>query len=245
VLCRVIVATHPTGSKKGPVGVTRSGIVYELFFTNLPQQAFTASDVVELYLHRGAFEPALSDEDQEIDPDRWCSHTACGQEAWCIVSQWVWNLRLELGHQLHPDPIRTTEFAPAPSKVEAQQPHTCGYGKPTVAVADQQRAASPGRTLFSSLMAPCVVLPTNHLLPMNDAEKLMAVCASCMEPASAVVVPARFASDANGRAGRRRNHARSACCCIQWSSVLLRSSGRTGAGGIIGGPASISFVTSV
>jgi hypothetical protein len=30
----------------------------------------------KLYLHRGAFEPALSDEDQEIDPDRWCSRSA-------------------------------------------------------------------------------------------------------------------------------------------------------------------------
>jgi hypothetical protein len=45
VLCRVIVATHPAGKKKSPVGVTRAGIVYELFFTNLPQLAFTASDV--------------------------------------------------------------------------------------------------------------------------------------------------------------------------------------------------------
>jgi hypothetical protein len=51
------------------------------------------------------------------------------------VSQWVWNLRLEFGHQLQPDPIRTIEFAPAPSEFEAQQPHTCGYGKPTVVVA--------------------------------------------------------------------------------------------------------------
>jgi hypothetical protein len=134
MLCRVVVATHPTRNKKSPIGVTRSGIVYELFFTNLPQQAFTASDVVEVYLHRGAFEPALSDEDQEINPDRWCSHTACGQETWCIVSQWVWNLRLELGHQLQSDPVRTTEFAPAPSEDEAEPPHTCGYGKPTVAV---------------------------------------------------------------------------------------------------------------
>src|SRR5258708_7922690 len=66
VCCRVIVATHPAGQKKSPVGVTREGIVYELFFTTLPQQAFTACDVVELYLHRGAFEPALSGEDQEI-----------------------------------------------------------------------------------------------------------------------------------------------------------------------------------
>ncbi len=54
VACRVIVATHPAGKKKSPVGVTRAGIVYELLFTTLPPQAFTASDVVELYLHRGA-----------------------------------------------------------------------------------------------------------------------------------------------------------------------------------------------
>jgi hypothetical protein len=96
--CRVVVATHPASKKKSPVGVTREDIVYELFFTNLPQQAFTASDVVELYLHRGAFEPTLSDEDNEQDPDRWCSHAAWGQECWQVVSQWVWNLRLELGH---------------------------------------------------------------------------------------------------------------------------------------------------
>ena len=89
VLCRVVVATHPATKKKSPVGVTRAGIVYELFFTNLPQRGFTACDVVELYLHRGAFEPILSDEDQEIDPDRWCSHSAWGQEAWQLVAQWV------------------------------------------------------------------------------------------------------------------------------------------------------------
>jgi hypothetical protein len=113
VPCRVVVATHPAGKKKSPVGVTRAGVVYELFFTNLPQHAFTASDVVELYLHRGAFEPTLSDEDIEQDPDRWCSHSAWGQECWQTVSQWVWNLRLELGHQLEPTPLRLTEFAPA------------------------------------------------------------------------------------------------------------------------------------
>jgi hypothetical protein len=35
VPCRVVVATHPADSKKSPVGVTRAGVVYELFFTNL------------------------------------------------------------------------------------------------------------------------------------------------------------------------------------------------------------------
>ncbi len=137
VPCRVVVATHPAAKKKSPVGVTRAGVVYELFFTNLPQQAFTASDVVELYLHRGAFEPALADEDNEQDPDRWCSHSAWGQECWQLVSQWVWNLRLELGHQLEPTPLRVTEFAPAippvTEEVAASSAPVAGYGPPATA----------------------------------------------------------------------------------------------------------------
>jgi hypothetical protein len=132
VPCRVVVATHPAGKKKSPIGVTRAGVVYELFFTNLPQQAFTARDVVELYLHRGAFEPVLSDEDQEIDPDRWCSHAAWGQECWQLIAQWVWNLRLELGHQLKSEPLRTTEFAPAIAPVSASPSPSAGYAPPQV-----------------------------------------------------------------------------------------------------------------
>jgi hypothetical protein len=131
--CRVVVATHPKGSKKSRVGLTRAGVVYELFFTQLPQEAFTAADVVELYLHRGAFEPTLADEDQEQDPDRWCSHAPCGQEAWQVISQWVWNLRLELGHQLEPTALRTTEFAPAVSEALEEHAPSAGYGKPSAA----------------------------------------------------------------------------------------------------------------
>jgi hypothetical protein len=134
VRCRVVVATHPEASTKSRIGHTRQGVVYELFFTHLPQDAFTASDVVALYLHRGAFEPLLADEDQEQDPDRWCSHAPAGQEAWQIVSQWVWNLRLELGHMLEPTPMRTTEFAPPVTGTTAEQTPVQGYGKPAVAL---------------------------------------------------------------------------------------------------------------
>jgi hypothetical protein len=141
--CRVVVATHQASKKKSPVGVTRAGVVYELFFTNLPQHAFTARDVIELYLHRGAFEPALSDEDQEIDPDRWCSHSAWGQECWQLVSQWVWNLRLELGHQLHPDPVRITEFAPAlPQQAEHDPTHPASAAAPASGYAPLATATS-------------------------------------------------------------------------------------------------------
>src|SRR6266480_2943365 len=132
--CRVVVATHPANAQKSRVGLTRSGLVYELFFTHLPQDAFTAADVVALYLHRGAFEPTLANEDQEQDPDRWCSHAPAGQEAWQIVSQWVWNLRLELGHVLEPTPLRTTEFAPPVKETTAEQAPVQGYGKPLVAL---------------------------------------------------------------------------------------------------------------
>src|SRR5712691_4363583 len=135
--CRVVIATHPAQETKSRVGVTRAGVVYELFLTALPQSAFTASDVVALYLHRGAFENALADEDQEQDPDRWASHTASGQEAWQLISQWIWNLRLEVGHQLHPDPVRTTEFAPALPSAHQESPAQApvqGYGPAEVAL---------------------------------------------------------------------------------------------------------------
>ncbi|HEY6411489.1 MAG TPA: hypothetical protein VIY29_28865 [Ktedonobacteraceae bacterium] len=34
------------------------------------------------------------------------------QEFWQILSQWMWNLRLELGQHLSPTPMQTTAFAP-------------------------------------------------------------------------------------------------------------------------------------
>ncbi len=140
--CRLVVATHPAGPTKNRIGIERDGLVYELFLTKLPQEAFTASDVVALYLHRGAFETTLSDEDTEQDPDRWCSHAACGQDAWQIVSQWVWNLRLELGHQLEPEPIRTTEFAPALPAAKEHRAPASGYAPAEVALPFKQRRFS-------------------------------------------------------------------------------------------------------
>jgi hypothetical protein len=88
------------------------------------------ADVAGFCLHRGAFEPTLTDEDQEQDPDRWCSHCANGQQAWQIISQWVWNLRLELGHHLQPSPLRTTEFAPANAETSEHPAGTFGYASP-------------------------------------------------------------------------------------------------------------------
>ena len=109
-------------------------MVYELFVCTLPSPAFTASDVLDLYLHRGSFETVLADEDVEQDPDRWCSHTACGQEFWQILCQWVWNLRLELGQKLSPSEQHTTEFAAARAVEPAQTCEIAALSKPTPAV---------------------------------------------------------------------------------------------------------------
>jgi hypothetical protein len=119
---RLIVATRLATSTSPSIGVQRGPLVYELFVTTLPQTAFSAKDVLDLYLHRGSFETVLADEDLEQDPDRWCSYTPCGQEWWQIVNQWIWNLRLELGQHLSPAPMRTTEFAPAIEPEQATEP---------------------------------------------------------------------------------------------------------------------------
>src|SRR5215472_14752359 len=51
------------------------------------ETCFIPKERAERYLHRGAFEPALADEDQEQDSDRWCSHSACVKECLQIVSK--------------------------------------------------------------------------------------------------------------------------------------------------------------
>jgi hypothetical protein len=122
---RLVVAAHGATSSSPAVGVERDGMVYELFVSTLPFPAFTASDVLDLYLHRGSFETVLADEDVEQNADRWYSHTPCGQEFAQILAQWVWNIRLELGQTLSPSELRTTEFAPA-SETELSPPVSPG-----------------------------------------------------------------------------------------------------------------------
>jgi hypothetical protein len=72
---RLVVATHTAIGTPSTVGVERDGTIYELFVSTLPSPAFTASDVLDLYLHRGSFETVLADEDDEQESDRWYSHT--------------------------------------------------------------------------------------------------------------------------------------------------------------------------
>lgn len=128
-LSRVIVARHhaPPPGRPVKVGKRVGAWVYELFLTNLAADGFLVEDLVELYHGRGAFEGVLADEDGLEDPDRWCSYAEAGQELWQIVCQWVWNLRLTLGQQLHAQPLREIELAPSKAP-PAPAPVAHGYG---------------------------------------------------------------------------------------------------------------------
>jgi hypothetical protein len=122
--CRVIVTRRAAPADGEPVTVGKQvgEHVYELFVTSHPVRCLQAADVVQLYLHRGSFETVLADEDVEQDPDRWCSYTHHGQECWQIVSQWVWNLRLELGHVQQQPELRQTRLVDEVASPEATKP---------------------------------------------------------------------------------------------------------------------------
>ncbi len=154
---RLVVATHAVTASPPPIGVERDGTIYELFISTLPSPSFTASDVLDLYLHRGSFETVLADEDNEQESARWYSHAPCGQEFAQILAQWVWNLRLELGQTLSPSELRTTKFAPA----RATEPvHAC---EPVESVEGEalgrrsSRQTNPGDNVWTSSMGPSLL----------------------------------------------------------------------------------------
>jgi hypothetical protein len=115
--CRVIIArqTAPERAEAVTSGKLIGPFVYDLFLTTVPAQCLQANEVVELYYQRGGFEVVLSDEDAEQDPDRWCSCTPQGQEFWQILSQWIWNTRLELGMVAQEEQLRSTSWQGAGS----------------------------------------------------------------------------------------------------------------------------------
>src|SRR5712692_8155783 len=131
--CRVVVATHPANAQKSRIGLTCSGLVYELFSqtcrkvpSRLPMWSLSTCIA-------GLTPQPLPMKTRNKTPTAGVVTRPVERRAWQIISQWVWNLRLELGHQLEPTPVRTTEFAPAAPEAKEQQAPSSGYGPPTLA----------------------------------------------------------------------------------------------------------------
>ena len=132
-----------------------------------------------------------------------------------MISQWVWNLRLELGHRLEPTPLRTTEFAPALSPQSTQaatrppvSPAAAGYGPPTSATRLGKRGASQEPTFLSNLMGRCAVQQESLFTLRSGVERPIEVCAWFMRPAFATAAPVHCASSVNGMAVLPRSLAR-------------------------------------
>ncbi len=94
-----LVVTRTKKSVDYSVGKELDDWVYEMFATNLPCDGFGCEQIVALYLKRGGFEATLSEEDREQTTDVWIHDNPFAQEAWQIVNQLVWNIRLAIGSQ--------------------------------------------------------------------------------------------------------------------------------------------------
>jgi len=165
---RMLLATHPAGPSRPPIGKVRDQTVYEQFFTTLPLHAFTPADVLDLYLHRGSFETVLSDEDEEQATDRWVSRTQWGQEFWQIINQWIWNLRLELGQHAQATTMRLTDLAYSqvqePSPPPDDDPPPDGTPPPSAETAPGDPAPSSAAPETTGSGAP----PQNAASPLSS-----------------------------------------------------------------------------
>ena len=141
------------------------------------------------------------------------SSTTLLRNSW--VSQWIWNLRLELGHQLEPTPLRMVSRLLLPSQSLASRLpcvrpqlllHPGMVHSPLLLPGRQ--VASPAKIFLSSPMGHSGVQQGSSFTPMSGVGRPMGACVWCMQPASAVVAPAHCASSVSGMAARPRSRAR-------------------------------------
>jgi hypothetical protein len=146
-------------------------------------------------------------EDQEQATDRWCSHTTWGQEFWQILAQWVWNLRLELGHAFHPTPMRTTEFAsaqmgepaePAPaSRPASTSPHCLQAAAVSPPIVHQRVCRS--RFLFPAGWDAALSCRAVPVCARAARRRAMVRCGCSTQRGSAIVAHVRFANSVKNR----------------------------------------------
>lgn len=122
--------------------------------------------------------------------------------------QWTWNLRLELGHVLHPTPMRTTECAPAQTEPVATSGGAVqvdvAYQPPVWAVSRMGCLAGEHFTPQpdGTLQCPAASLSIPRSVALNE----MAACGWFTPPGSVPAVPAQCVRSARvmGRPPRNR-----------------------------------------
>jgi hypothetical protein len=158
VTTRLVVTRLPARGDAPPkIGKRIGDWAYELFVTDRPHEALSPTDVLSLYFGRGGFEQTLNEEDQELEPDRWVSGNPDGQEAWQILSQWVWNMRLQLGLVVAPCEPRITLWSDAlPTPVAPPTPPVDASAADATATSPCPSSSAPAPSVEHMLgVAPC------------------------------------------------------------------------------------------
>src|SRR5260221_10936428 len=106
-------------------------------------------------------------------------------------------LILELGHQLEPAPMRTTEFAPSIAEASECEASTFGYAFPRVACPGKP-GVSPGATLLLKRMAGCAARLGRACIRPNSAAKLMVRCECSSPPRSETGAAVKSANNVSG-----------------------------------------------
>lgn len=118
------------------------------------------------------------------------------QEFWQVLSQWMWNLRLELGQHLSPTPMQTTAFAPVleasqvppvEQMAEALQASTVVYGPAQWARHSFDFRLSRICFYASTRWKPALSRQSSSLSTRTQGRRAMARIVFCMPLASAIV----------------------------------------------------------
>lgn len=111
VVSRYRVSTDEQGeSLKCGVGREIDGWVYEIFVTDMVDEALDAADVVMLYYGRSVIENRFAQEDRELKLGRVFHTDLAGQSVIQAVGLMVWNLRTALGAAL----VEASEYRSMP-----------------------------------------------------------------------------------------------------------------------------------
>jgi hypothetical protein len=131
------------------------------------------------------------------------------------------NLRLELGHQLEPTPLRTVSRSllpfrlrkrPATSIASPIPTSASGYGPPATATRLGKRAASPALTSLSSQTEPGSRQQAMRFTERRRRRaRLSGACAECMREVTVTAALAHCANSVNGRATRRASQSPREC----------------------------------
>jgi hypothetical protein len=104
------------------------------------------------------YAPVLSDEDQEIDPDRWCSHSAWGQECWQLIA-----------HRRHP-PRKTGRFTGSDFPLQPDGTLRCPAGTPLHPHERRREADGSLRVVYTASLRSCRPCPLREQCQWNGSD---------------------------------------------------------------------------